>query len=505
MYLVTPNQMRELEKQTDASGVSYDEMMTRAGEGLADRLLKIAQNHDFHEILFLCGNGNNAGDCFVAAQILAAKCSVKVALLCGEPRTDLSCAKFSEMHDIPILTEQNSIHDAVLACDMAVDGVFGIGFHGLLPQNVKEIFESARKKPIVAVDIPSGGNGENGDAALSTPDCIATVTFGAGKIGMMQTPLKEKCGTVHLVEIGVPSKFFDASDYLCALTLDEIRHALPQRPSDSHKGIFGRLLCICGCREMSGAAIMAASAALRCGVGTLCLASVPCVCERLAVTIPEAMTLPLHETSEGKIAADSLSTLLTYAQRCTAVLIGCGIGRSSETDALVENLVKQLTCPIIVDADGLNALSANIDCLQESRTEIILTPHPTEMARLLGTSTTQVQNDRIRAVSVLPSRFSNVTTVLKGHNTLIAAQDRIWLNPTGNSGMSKGGSGDVLAGIIGALTAQGIPSAKSAQIGTFLHGLAGDWAAETYSKTSMLPTDITATLSAVFRMLENDV
>lgn len=254
---------------------------------------------------------------------------------------------------------------------------------------------------------------------------------------------------------------------------------------------------------MPGAAILSAQAALRCGVGTLCLASVPSTCDKLIATTPEAMLLPLPMATSGTISVDALPTLLTYAKQCSAVLIGCGLGQSPDTTALVRGLLTTLDCPIILDADGLNVTAPDIRLYHEAATPLILTPHPAEMGRLLGCATTDVQNDRVGSILALCSQSPKLTVALKGAGTLIGSSTRgIRRNPTGNSGMSKGGSGDVLAGMIGALVAQGIPPYESACLGVFLHGYAGDLAAKTYSQTAMLPSDLIQMLPSVFCTLE---
>lgn len=503
MYLVTPLQMREIETAANQAGISYDTMMENAGHGLSEQILKYAQMHNFHSILFLCGNGNNAGDCFVAARQLQPYLDITIAMLCGAPKTDLSAEKFSQIREIPILWETKEIMHAVQAADFVADGVFGIGFHGQLPDTVREIFAFAKNKPCIAVDIPSGGNGETGETADGTLSCVRTVTFGAGKIGAQIAPLSHHCGETICVDIGADAELFKHFNNPTALTLSEIAKLLPKRPHDSHKGTFGRLLCICGSRNMPGAAVMSATASLRCGVGTLCLASVPSTCDRLIQTQPEAMLLPLPMAEDGTIAADSVPELVAYAKNCSAVLIGCGLGQGENPRRLVCNLLKSLDCPIILDADGLNALAADIDCLHEAHAPVVLTPHPAEMGRLTSIPTKDVQNNRRCVISEFQKRFANTTVVLKGAGTLTASAEGLTLNPTGGCGLSKGGSGDVLAGVIASLVAQGIPSAQAASIGAFLHGYAGDLAAKDLSNTAMLPTDVIRMLPRVFCKIEN--
>ncbi len=290
------------------------------------------------------------------------------------------------------------------------------------------------------------------------------------------------------------------------LTFEEIQQILPicDAAADTHKGTFGRLLCVCGAERMTGAAVMAASAALRCGVGTLCLASVPQACQTLLMRHPEAMTLPLQPNAEGYIAAENVGNILAYAGSCTAAVIGCGLGNTEDTRKLVCTLLRGLKIPILLDADGLNVTAGSIDILREMSVPVILTPHVGEMARLLGKTSAEVQAERVEAVTALAAKGGHVTALLKGAGTLIASQKQVFRNPTGNSGMSKGGSGDVLAGMTGSFLAQGIAPLSAAKLGVYLHGMAGDRAAARFSRRAMLPTDLIAMLPEIFLEAEQN-
>lgn len=502
MQLVTPLEMMKLEDLTNKSGTTYDQMMVLAGTGLAEQLAQLAEESECDKILFLCGTGNNAGDCFVAASQLSKDISVTVALVAGVPKTRTAFTKFKMMKNVNLLEDQEEIRAACESHNIIVDGIFGIGFRGTLSPFVQELFTEIEKHPekkIIAVDIPSGGNGLNGSVSPGTPHCNMTVTFGAAKSGLFLSPLDEYCGAIMLVEIGIPEDAFRQLEYpILQIQGKDIRNMLPARHNNTHKGMFGKLLCIAGSRNMPGAAILASQAALRCGVGLYCLASDIDVCRMLVTHSPEATMLPLPTDHEGKLTPQAVPAILEAAKSATAVLLGCGLGLSEGLKEMVRGLITQIECPIILDADGLNAIASGIDILQKAKAKIVLTPHPGEMARIMHCSADEVQRDRMTISKRLATRFPNTVVVLKGAGTLVSTAEHAFIATTGNSGMSKGGSGDVLAGMIASLAAQGIEPEDAAKIGVYLHGLAGDCAAAEFSRRAMLPSDMIRQLPLLF-------
>lgn len=506
MRLVTPLEMMKLEDLANQSGITYDIMMNRAGAGLAAHLVHIANDCNQKRILFLCGNGNNAGDCFVAATHLAQQFEITVCLTAGVPKTRTAYTKFKLMKHVNVLTDHAQILDAIRAHMLIVDGIFGIGFRGELNPQIQELFAAAAESPdrqIIAVDIPSGGSGLNGTVSPGTPRCNITVTFGAAKIGLFLNPLSEYCGAILLVDIGLPETAFDALQYpITHIDGESVRAMLPARPQNGHKGMFGKLLCVTGSRNMPGAALLSTYAALRCGVGLCTLASDPEVCRMLMMHAPEATLQPLTTDANGMLTQQAIPEILRAAKSASCVLIGCGLGQSDEVRNVVRTLIQQLDCPIILDADGLNAIVSGIDILRRAKSTVILTPHPGEMARLLHCTAEDIQKDRVTAAKRLASRFTNTVVVLKGAGTIVACSDHASINTNGNSGMSKGGSGDVLAGMIGGLAAQQIEPEYAAKISVYLHGLAGDCAAAEYSRRAMLPSDMIRQLPMLFGEFE---
>lgn len=290
--------------------------------------------------------------------------------------------------------------------------------------------------------------------------------------------------------------------YMSWLSWEQICSIFPKRKRDSHKGTFGTLLCITGSDNMPGACALSTLAALRSGAGLVKVATTRNNVSILASQIYEAIYLPMQTNDIGGIIWESnQDTLCTAIAQASAILLGCGLGDTAATQQLVRETVRLANCPIVIDADGLNALAVCIDIMQEQKENWILTPHPGEMARLIHSSSSVVQADRSACALHFCETFSG-TLVLKGAGTIVQQGTTKMQNPTGNPGMSRGGSGDVLAGMIASFAAQGISPYQAACAGVYLHGLAGDLAAEQYSEQAMLPRDVLQCLPQVFHRME---
>lgn len=279
------------------------------------------------------------------------------------------------------------------------------------------------------------------------------------------------------------------------------KEAVFNRPDDANKGTLGSLLCICGSYGMAGAAIMAGKAALKCGVGLLKTAVPQSIYPICASNILESVYYPLKETQNGAVSDENIDFLLSACENSSAVLIGCGLSVCEATKAVVKSIIEGCTKPIVIDADALNCICDNPEILRKLKAPAIITPHPGEMARLICSSAKAVNSDRENTAKSFAKSF-NVITILKGQGTIIAAPNgETYINSNGNSGMATGGSGDVLSGIIGSLLAQGAEPLKAAAAGVFLHGAAGDLAAEKFGKISMLPTDMINCIPLAYQKL----
>ena len=287
------------------------------------------------------------------------------------------------------------------------------------------------------------------------------------------------------------------------IEFDFIEKHLPDRPSDAHKGTMGTLCAITGSYGFSGAAVLSARAALRSGVGLMYQILPESVYPIFASSVYESVCVPVRGNRAGTVCANDIPRILEYADKATAVLIGCGMGSSGDTAAVLEAVIKNAACPIIIDADGINALAAHIHLPDKVRGDIVLTPHVKEFSRLSGLTVADILSSPAQRAAEFARKHPDITLVLKGHRTYVAKNEELYENIAGNSGMAKGGSGDVLAGIIASLAAQGAAAFDAAVMGVHIHALAGDIAAAEFSRASMLPGDIIEALPEIFIKAED--
>lgn len=507
MQYFTQKQIKFIEDTVAGEGITADILLQNAGAVLAQFITELPLDLS-SGIVFLCGNGNNGGDGYVAAKLLAKSgFPVTTVLMCGEPTTAISTVAYCDLSDTDVevlfLNDNiDKIFGKIAASALVVDAVFGIGFHGEIPPQIKACFSFVKRQDAkkLAVDVPTGANCLNGAVAEGTLRCDYTVTFIGEKLGFLFPPLSDCLGTVITGDIGVPHGVLAMVERpIFAPDNAQLGALLPARLPLSNKGDFGRLVNVAGSRNFPGAAALSTLAALRCGIGLCKLATVADVAANLSSTIFEATFLPLEETDDGGISAKSLPQILDACKTATAVAIGCGIGRSADSIELVEGLLGALTCPIILDADGLNCAATRIDMIKNAKASVTLTPHPAELGRLLSPpiSTGEVLGDRFSAALRLSEQLG-VTVVAKGYPTIIVGASGCYICHSGNAGLSRGGSGDVLTGMIGALTGQWIPPLDAAMLGVILHGRAADFAAKNLSMQGMLPTDVIDCLPLVF-------
>jgi hydroxyethylthiazole kinase-like uncharacterized protein yjeF len=509
MRIVTSSQIKVAEKFAADSGISSLRLMENAGTAAVKfiRDTVMVSNASF---VVICGQGNNGGDGFVAARkLLEHGAIVKVILACGLPKTidatemlERLKILFVKIYDFNVQPQE--CFSAVNECNYIVDAIFGTGFKGNVQGNLTTLIEainnSKNKKKIFSLDMPSGANADTGEISGECIKADYTITFAAPKTGQFTFPGAEYCGIIKTVNIGIPDYAFLLFNInVELLELKMIEDIIPIRKRGSHKGDYGRVFSLCGSLGMSGAAFLACSGALRCGVG-LVTAMVPqSIYNIIATKLNEAMVFPLEATESGSFAHSNLEHILEFAKKSSVLLLGCGLSQNDETMQLTRDIIKNVTCPVVLDADGINAFTQHIDLLRESKADIIITPHPGEMARLIGKSVKDVQNSRLTVATDFAIE-NCVYVVLKGANTVIATPDgKSYINSTGNPGMAKGGSGDVLAGMIAAFVAQGFKLEDAACCGVFIHGLAGDRCAAKYSQYAMQPTDMLLEVPLIFR------
>jgi len=501
--IVTAEQMRLLDDRTITQAhVPSLVLMERAGAGVVTQLEEQYGPMAGKTVTILCGKGNNGGDGFVVARLLRRKKSRVHVLLLASP-TELSRdakTMYQRFHRtagrgaVTRPADTEAIQHRLSASDLVVDAVLGTGLStavtGLYRDAIEAMNTAAR--PTVAVDLPSGLHADSGAILGAAVRANMTVTFGLPKVGLYCGAGIDCAGKVHLVDIGIPPSFVDAiGSRLLLLTASAARTALPARSPSSHKGTFGHVGIIAGSVGKTGAAAMAALAALRIGTGLVTVAGPSSVNDVLEAKLLEAMTIPMPDTKARTLARSGLDRLLAFAGARDAVAIGPGLTTHPETVELVQEFVKRVDRPCVLDADALNALAGKASLLTECTRPPIITPHPGEMARLEAEATTQSVNEDRLGTATRFARERGVFVILKGARTVIARPDGLAaICPTGNPGMATAGTGDALTGMVGGLLAQGLSPWDAACTATYFHGLAGDLAAQHLGQAGMITRDL---------------
>jgi NAD(P)H-hydrate epimerase len=509
MKIVTASEMREIDRITvQKFGVPSLTLMENAGTAVARFVLSHYPKANC--IGVICGKGNNGGDGSVAARILhSAGKNVHLILLAdpNEVRGDAE-KMFHKLPLSPVIVRTDQelrstpAHEA-LHCDVLLDAILGTGFRPPVSDLYSEAIHAlnASHSTVIAVDIPSGADADvMGEQTGMVARADAIVTFTAPRPAHVFGGLTS--GSTIIAPIGSPRECANISSLrLNLIDPSEVALATMPRPRESNKGSFGHVLVVGGSRGKAGAAAMAAISSLRTGAGLCTVATAQSILATVAGFHPEVMTEPLQETPEGSISMRALDVARKLAEK-KILAIGPGISRVAETSDFVRALVKNSNFPTVLDADGLNAFEGKTDELNGRGRTLVITPHPGEMARLLGSTIDAVQHDRINVARTF-AHAHDLIVVLKGHRTLIARPDgEVWVNATGNPGMSTGGTGDILTGMVAGLMAQHTGRSFDAVLAAVhLHGLAGDVAAERMGEHSLIATDLVAALPEAFRRI----
>jgi ADP-dependent NAD(P)H-hydrate dehydratase / NAD(P)H-hydrate epimerase len=499
-------QMRAADRHTiDVLGLPDEELMERAGAAVA-RVL----DEEFGDArpAVLCGRGNNGGDGFAVARRML---SLRPLVLLFGRRADVTGgagrhlarleAAGGTVRELVDEAAWSVLRPEVLACGVIVDALLGTGLRaaptGVIGRAIRDLRECDNRPPIVAVDIPSGLSSDTGAIQWPALDALVTVAIAAPKYGHVLPPSSDRVGRLLVADIGIPREVCAADAQLFLLEAQDVALVYPERTHGGHKGDYGHVLVLGGSVGKTGAVALTAHAALRAGAGLVTVVTPEAALPLLvAQARPEVMTEPLPSgwTTAG------LERALELAAACDAVVLGPGLGRGSGAVDFVHGLMRSCECPLLVDADALNALAQGRG-MPERSLPTVLTPHPGEMARLMGTETSQIQARRLESARELAQR-NRVHVVLKGQRTLIAAPGgRAAVNPTGNPGMATAGTGDVLSGVIGALLARGTGAWEAATAGVYLHGLAGDLGARRLGQESLLAGDVIAALPEALRAI----
>lgn len=509
MRLVTAAEMRELDRRTIELGTPGHVLMERAGTGACASLLRAipAVRRRNARVVVVAGKGNNGGDGFVIARLLRRRgVAVEVVLVGrvaevgGDALRNLR-AWWRRGVEVPEVTDAGgaaALQARMRGATCVVDALLGTGLRSQVEGVSKDAIELMNScgAPVFAVDIPSGLDADTGHPRGVAARAVATATFGFAKYGQVTYPGVDYCGALEVVDIGIDPRAVAARPPRGEL-IDAAAAAglVPRRAADAHKGDAGHLLVIAGSLGKSGAAILAARAALRSGAGLVTLATPAAINPVCAGAVPEAMTDAWPDCDGGlRFDPDRLAAAVAGK---TAVAIGPGLGTARAVRDIVLWLIRHARVPLVVDADGLNVLARNPSPLRRAALPVLLTPHPGEMGRLVGRSAAEVQADR-RSTACAFAEEHGCVVLLKGARTVIAGGGQVWINPTGNPGMASGGMGDVLTGVAGALLAQGLDAAAAARLGAYLHGLAGDLAAHG-GAVGMIASDVIDALRGATR------
>ncbi len=518
MKLATSAQMRALEARAVAAGASFDALMEAAGLAVAQEVWLMLGVVAGRRILVLCGPGNNGGDGLVAARHLAEwEGDVAVYLLAPRAAVDANLAKVRAL-DVPVFTASEDagferLQQAFEGAEIVIDALLGTGrgrpIDGALAEIMRRLAATRgthTPPKIVAVDLPTGVDADSGRADPFAVRAEMTVAFGLAKVGLYTLPGSEYAGQVQVVDIGLPK---DAGSDVPVELLSTawVRERLPARPKDGNKGAFGRALVVAGSAQYPGAARLAAEACYRAGAGLVAIAATPRLQSIVAAALPEATYLPLDDASS--LTASHARTILDALPRHDVLLIGPGLSQNDGVrEAVIDILAgaPQNIRGCVIDADALNALAQTDGWhtriarpVEDSPWRAVLTPHPGEMSRLLGVSIEDVQGDRLNVAMKAAAEWGHVV-VLKGAHTIIAAPDgRAAISPHANPLLATAGTGDVLAGAVAGLLAQGMAPFEAAACAVYIHGLAGEELSDEFGDRGLLASDLLSVLPRAIR------
>lgn len=519
MRILSAEAMREVDRAAiEVLGIPSLVLMENAAIGVADAIGEVYEEAESAAIF--CGPGNNGGDGLAVARHLAIRgYDVLVFLvtggkdLRGDAKTQLGICRKQELAIHEIASEEDVV-DALLEArehDVIVDALFGTGLARPLEDLFAVLVDGLNELPVpvVAVDLPSGLNGSQAKPLGPHVHADLTVTFAAPKVAHVFPPAADAVGDLVVTDLGIPPELVEQVEEeegeLHLLSAEELADRLPEREAASHKGDYGHVLLVAGSPGKAGAAVLAARAAVRGGAGLVTAAVPEPVLNVVDLGSIESMTLPLPAAESGQIARAALDEVVAAAEGKAALAMGPGLGQDPETAETVRRLALAVPLPLVLDADAINAFAGHRSReLAKREAETVLTPHPGELGRVLSIPSSEVQADRVAAARRAAAETGTVV-VLKGNRTLIAIPDgTVYINPTGNPGMATGGTGDVLTGLIAALLGQGLEALEAACLGVYLHGLAGDLAAEAKGQASLAAGDLLDFLPAAFKALEEE-
>ncbi|MBU4533209.1 MAG: NAD(P)H-hydrate dehydratase [Eubacteriales bacterium] len=515
MHLVTAAEMREIDQKTTSEyGISGLVLMENAGLAVYRTVHELLGTVADKTVLVMCGTGNNGGDGLVTARHLVNHGARVRLMLTSDPESlagdsrvnyDIWQRMGQKVYSIQDRNSLQVLHLALMQADLVIDALYGTGFRGEIQDRLKKLVETVNdsERVVVSVDLPSGVHADTGTVRGTAIMADHTVTFGFPKLGLLLEPGTDYAGTVHVADISIPRGVSDGLRRRL-ITAEQISEWLKPRLPGAHKGQFGHVLVIGGSRGMVGAACLTARAALKGGAGLVTLAVPRSLQDVAAGVVPEAMTAGLAETLDGTISPLARDHILDLQKKATVMALGPGLSVHPETVEMVRLVLSDVRIPCILDADALNALAllgVGGGTALDGGIPFVLTPHPGEMSRLLGVPVANLVSDRIGTTEIAAVNWG-CTVALKGRPTVIAGLRETYVNPTGNPGMATAGSGDVLTGLVSALLAQGCAPTKAMAAAAFVHGLAGDLAAENTGQMSLTAGAIIESIPAALKEVE---
>ncbi len=493
MKVSTVSEMRELDRTAmETFGIADELLMENAGHAAYDVLAKEVGVKGKRFVVF-SGAGNNGGDGFVIARKIHSTGGDVQVFILGDPDKFKGAAKLNLdiANRLPIKVERISspvaVRREVRHCDAVVDAIFGTGLTRDVGGVYREIIQLVNRssKRVLSVDIPSGIDGDTGRAKGVAVNADYTVTFGLPKIGNMLFPGYERCGKLYVTHICFPPSMYDSLK-----TAINVTEKLPPRNRAGHKGDFGEALFIAGARSYFGAPYFAALSFMKAGGGYSRLAAPESVTPFIANKGSEIVFLPQKETASGSLSLENKGPLLEIAEKMDMVVLGPGLSLDKETQQLAREVAMEIKKPLLIDGDGITAISKDMAIIKDRESETILTPHMGEMARITGMSVSEIDENSV-AILRRTAKELNAIIVLKGAHSLIGCPDeRVFINMSGNAGMATAGSGDVLTGTIAGMFGLGLPLGEAVKKGVFIHGLAGDLAAEEKGEDGLTAQDI---------------
>lgn len=516
MKLLSAAEMKEIDRRTSSEYlIPSIVLMENAGIRTMDTIEAILNGVAGRSFVILAGRGNNGGDGLVIARHLINSGAEVNTFLLGEvealsPDALINYRILEKMQAaiLPLKNAADLDHFMLLLMnvDLVVDAIYGIGFKGSLDTFASQVVKILNwsRTPVLAVDIPSGLEADTGKVHGEAVKADYTVTFALPKLGLIMDQSRPFVGQLTVADISIPGDLLQTDSLKTQLiTEDMVKSWLKPRRRESHKGSYGHALVIGGSPGMSGAAIMASWAALRTGSGLVTVAVPESMLPFVDASVPELMSRGLPETIEGAISTEAWPLLESLLGTASVCAIGPGMSRYSEANALLHLLLENAGIPVLIDADGLNALKGDAGILKNRQVPIVITPHPGEMSRLLNIPVEEIQQNRYEIARHFACEWG-ITIVLKGNNTVVASPTgHAYININGNPGMATAGSGDVLSGIITGLIAQGVKPTQAAVAGVYLHGRAGDQAASQNGQRALTATDLIQMLPGVLLGLEN--